>query len=74
MNRKKKIVLGLGIIVLLPILWWFVFGGGVVARQIFLYKYFDVEPPGDRSHHLRMTKEEVEEWKKKQDLQENTND
>ena len=64
-NAPKTIRITIAIIVSLPLLWWCFFGGGAVAYQMVLYKYFGIEPPGDNSHHLRMTDEENVDLMKK---------
>ena len=50
MKKRKKILVGVGLVFLLPILWWFLLGGGVPTVKMWLGIF-----PKDKSHELRMT-------------------
>lgn len=67
MSRKKKIFLTIGAIILLPVLWWFVFGAGipVVKHLLGFHRHHDVIIGG--------TPEEMYKWKQ-ENLKENIND
>lgn len=72
-TKLKRILICIGIILALPILWWCFFGGGATFKSIILYRYFDIEPVGDRTHSLQMTKEQIRDLKQK-NIEENSHD
>ena len=66
---KKKIGIGTALAILAILLWWLVFGTGMLVVKSILGM-----PTYTGGEHLYMTKEQVEEWKKQQKIGNGQND